>query len=115
VGAFGTFLARPNGLFKFRFSPESLTHRTHLAKDRELVLPPMLDHPGLSVTESLTGHHRRQFYELHRSLGLLMVLILFLAPFAGLHVTGLLGSVVGVVLSVVVYYLMPPLWRMFGC
>jgi hypothetical protein len=37
----GTFLARPNGLFKFRFLAESLTHRTHLTKDRELVLPPM--------------------------------------------------------------------------
>jgi hypothetical protein len=43
-----------------------------------------------------------------------MILIPFLAPFAGLYVTGLLGSVVGVVLSVAAYYLMPPLRRMFG-
>lgn len=43
-----------------------------------------------------------------------MILILFLAPFAGLYVTGLLGSVVGVVLSVAAYYLMPLLWRLVG-
>lgn len=65
------------------------------------------------MAESLTGHHRT-FYERHRSLALLMILILFLAPFVRLSVTGLLGSLVGVVLSVTAYYLMPPLWRMCG-
>ncbi|HEX5645435.1 MAG TPA: hypothetical protein VFX56_00580 [Nitrospira sp.] len=74
----------------------------------------MPDPSGLSFTESLTGHHRRTFYERHRSLAVLMILILFLAPFAGLYVTGLLGSVVGVVLSVAAYYLMPPLWLLLG-
>jgi hypothetical protein len=74
----------------------------------------MPDHSALSFTESLTGHHRRTFYEGHRSLAVLMILILFLAPFAGLYVTGLLGSVVGVVLSVAAYYLMPLLWRLVG-
>ena len=74
----------------------------------------MPDPSGLSFPESLTGHHRRTFYERHRSLALLMILILFLAPFAGLYVTGLLGSVVGVVLSITAYYLMPLLWSMFS-
>lgn len=74
----------------------------------------MPDRSGPSFTESLTGHHHRTFYERHRSLPLLMMLIFFLAPFAGLSVTGLLGSVVGVVLSVAAYYLVPPLWLMFG-
>jgi hypothetical protein len=74
----------------------------------------MPDRPGLSFTESITADHRRQFYERHRSLALLMILILFLAPFAGLYVTGLLGSVGGVVLSVAAYYLMPSLWCIFG-
>jgi hypothetical protein len=74
----------------------------------------MPDRSGLSFSESLTAHHRRTFYERHRSLAVLMILILFLAPFAGLYVTGLLGSVVGVVLSVAAYYLMPPLWLMLG-
>ena len=74
----------------------------------------MSDRSRLSFAEALTGHHRRRFYEHHRSLALLMILILLLAPFAGLYVTGLLGSVFGVVLSVVAYYLMPPLWLMLG-
>ena len=74
----------------------------------------MPDRSGLSLSESLTGDHRRGFYERHRSLAVLMILILFLAPFAGLYVTGLLGAAIGVVLSVAAYYLMPPLWRMIG-
>ncbi|TKB62950.1 MAG: hypothetical protein E8D48_06525 [Nitrospira sp.] len=69
---------------------------------------------GSSLAESLTGHHRRMFYERHGSLALLMILILFLAPCTCRSVTGLLGSLVGVVLSVAIYDLMPPLWRMCG-
>lgn len=75
---------------------------------------PMPDHPHLSFVEALTGDHRRRFYECHRSLALLMILILLLAPFAGLYVTGLLGSILGVVLSVAAYYVTPALWLMFG-
>ena len=74
----------------------------------------MPGHASFSFSESLTTDHRRMFYERHRSLAVLMILILFLAPFAGLYVTGLLGSVVGVVLSVAAYYLVPPLWLTFG-
>ena len=74
----------------------------------------MPDRSGFPLTESFTADHRRTFYERHRSLAVLMILILFLAPFAGLYVTGLLGVVVGVGLSVAAYFLMPPLWRMFG-
>jgi len=74
----------------------------------------MPDRSGLSLSESLTAHHRRTFYDRHRSLAVLMILILFLAPFAGLYVTGLFGSVVSVVLSVAAYYLMPLLWLMLG-
>ncbi len=78
------------------------------------MLPPMSDHSGLSFSESLSAHHRRTFYDGHRSLAALMILILFLAPFAGLYVTGLLGSVLGVVLSVAAYYLLPPFWGLLG-
>jgi fatty-acid desaturase len=70
----------------------------------------MPDRSDFSFFESLTSDHRRRFYERHRSLALLLILILVLAPFAGLYVTGLLGSVVGVLLSVAAYYLTPPLW-----
>lgn len=64
----------------------------------------------LSFTDSLKSDQRRNFYERHQSIAILMILIVFLAPFAGLYVTGLLGAVVGVVLSVACYYLTPYTW-----
>jgi thiamine transporter ThiT len=72
----------------------------------------MPDRSDFSFFESLTSDHRRRFYEHHRSLALLLILVLLLAPFAGLYVTGLLGLVVGVLLSGAAYYLTPPLWIM---
>ena len=64
----------------------------------------------LSFADSLSGDHRRRFYEAHRSIALLMILIVFLSPFAGLYVTGLFGAVLGVLLSVAAYYLTLYLW-----
>jgi hypothetical protein len=74
----------------------------------------MPDRSDRIVTESLTSDYRRKFYEGHRPIALLMILILFLAPFVGLYVTGLLGSVLGVLLSVAAYYLTPSLWLLLG-
>lgn len=67
----------------------------------------------LSFSNSLNSDQRRNFYERHQSIAILMILIVFLAPFAGLYVTGLLGAVVGVVLSVAAYYLTPYAWLKF--
>jgi hypothetical protein len=53
---------------------------------------------------------RRAFYEDHRSIAIVMILIVFLFPFAGLYVTGLFGAVLGVLLSVAGYYLTPYVW-----
>jgi hypothetical protein len=61
----------------------------------------------LSFTDSLRSDHRRNFYEGHRSIAILMILIVFLFPFAGLYVTGLFGAVLGMLLSVAAYYLTP--------
>ena len=61
----------------------------------------------LSFTDSLQSDFRRIFYEGHRSIAMVMVLIVFLSPFAGLYVTGLFGAVLGMLLSVVAYYLTP--------
>ena len=36
-----------------------------------------------------------------------MILVVFLLPFAGLYITGLLGVVLGVVVSILVYVLTP--------
>jgi len=60
--------------------------------------------------DSFNSEHRRRFYESHRSLALLMILIVFLSPFAGLYVASLFGAVIGVLLSFVAYYLTPYLW-----
>jgi thiamine transporter ThiT len=57
---------------------------------------------------------RRAFYEGHRSLALFMILIVFVAPFAGLYVAGLLGVVLGVLISGAAYVLTPCLWKWNG-
>ena len=57
---------------------------------------------------------RRAFYEGHRSLALFMILIVFVAPFAGLYVAGLLGVVLGVLISGAAYVLTPYLWKWDG-
>lgn len=43
-----------------------------------------------------------------------MLLIVFAAPFAGLYVAGLLGVVVGVLVSAAAYVLTPCLWKWIG-
>ncbi|MBS0182648.1 MAG: hypothetical protein JSS39_09620 [Nitrospira sp.] len=63
---------------------------------------------------SFSTESRRIFYEDHRSLTLFMLLIVFMAPFAGLYVAGLLGVVVGVLVSAAAYVLTPGLWKWLG-
>ena len=74
--------------------------------------------PGMSdrsdSTAAFSAEARRTFYEGHRSLALLMILIVFLAPFAGLYVAGLLGVVLGVLISGAAYVLTPCLWKWNG-
>lgn len=65
---------------------------------------------GVSFADSLKTEARRKFYEEHRSIAILMIIIVFLSPFAGLYVTGLFGAVMGVVFSVICYYLTPYIW-----
>jgi len=74
----------------------------------------MTGHSGSSFIESFNSERRRQFYEGHRSLALLMILVVFLSPFAGLYVAGLFGAVTGVLLSFAAYYLTPFLWLTIG-
>ena len=63
---------------------------------------------------SFSAEARRTFYEGHRSLALFMILIVFVAPFAGLYVAGLLGVVIGVLVSAAAYMLTPCLWKWIG-
>lgn len=43
-----------------------------------------------------------------------MLLVVCAAPFAGLYVAGLLGVVIGVLMSAAAYVLTPYLWRWIG-
>lgn len=74
--------------------------------------------PGMSdrhdFPTSLSAEARRRFYEGHRSLALFMILAVFVAPFAGLYVAGLLGVLIGGLVSAAAYVLIPYLWRWFG-
>ncbi len=67
-------------------------------------------HSDLSFSESLSGDHRRAFYEGHRSLALFMILVVFLSPFAGLYVANFFGAVLGVIFSVAAFYFTPYIW-----
>ncbi|NGZ09679.1 MAG: hypothetical protein CV088_09880 [Nitrospira sp. LK70] len=67
-----------------------------------------------SSSISFSAEARRAFYEGHPSLALFMLLIVFMAPFAGLYVAGLLGVVVGVLVSAAAYVLTPCLWKWLG-
>jgi uncharacterized membrane protein SpoIIM required for sporulation len=61
----------------------------------------------LTFTGSLKSEQRRDFYEHNKSIAVLMILVVFLFPIAGIFLTGLTGAVLGVVVSVVAYYLTP--------
>jgi len=70
--------------------------------------------PGPSFSESLTPERRTAFYDGHKPLAVLMILIVFLLPFAGLFVYGLIRVVAAVILSVLGYYLTPYLAGRLG-
>ncbi len=77
------------------------------------VYTPHMSHPS-GWSPSFSAEGRRTFYEGHRSLALFMILVVFAAPFAGLYVAGLLGAVVGVLVSAAAYVLIPYLWNWLG-
>ncbi len=67
-----------------------------------------MDYPTeYSLSESLKSEHRQRFYEQNKTIAIAMILIVFLLPFVGVFVRGLLGAVCGVVLSVLAYYFVP--------
>lgn len=67
----------------------------------------MTDKPTLSFSESLTSARRTAFYERHKPVAVVMILIVFLLPFVGVFVRGLIGAASGVIISVLCYYLTP--------
>ena len=67
----------------------------------------MVDRSNAGGPNLFSAESRRAFYEAHPSIALFMLLVVLAAPFAGLYVAGMLGVVVGMLGSFVVYYPMP--------
>jgi|GEM_PF-1708691 len=65
-------------------------------------------------TASFSAEARHTFYEGHRLIALFMLLVVFAAPFAGLYVAGLIGVVIGVLVSAAAYVLTPSVWKWIG-
>lgn len=64
-------------------------------------------HAEPSFRRSLESDTRRDFYEGHKPTAILMILIIFTFPIAGVFIRGVPGFLVGVASSVLGYYLLP--------
>lgn len=63
-----------------------------------------------SFADSLKSDQRRDFYERHKPVAVAMILIVFLLPFIGLLIMGLLGVALAVMVSGLAYCLTPYVW-----
>jgi hypothetical protein len=68
---------------------------------------PMALPPDLSLADSFKSDRRKAFYERHKGIALVMILIVFLLPLIGVFVSGLSGAALGMLISVLAYYLAP--------
>ena len=60
-----------------------------------------------SFSNSLTSEARKGFYERNKPIAVAMILIVFLFPIVGVFVRGLSGMALGLVISVLGYFLTP--------
>jgi hypothetical protein len=60
-----------------------------------------------SFKDSLKAERRREFYERHKPLATLMILIVFISPILGVFLKGVPGLLLGVIIPVAGYYLTP--------
>jgi len=67
----------------------------------------MAPSPDSSFLDSLKSEHRKLFYESHKGVAMAMIVILFLAPLVGVAYRGFQGAFLGLILSVLAYYLAP--------
>ena len=67
----------------------------------------MNPHSELPFASSLKSEQRQHFYERHKPIAIVMILLVFLLPIVGVFMRGLSGLVFGLVLSVALYYLTP--------
>jgi len=61
----------------------------------------------ISFTGTLKIDQRKAFYEAHKDVALVMILVVFLFPLFGVYVSGLLGAACGMVISIAAYFLTP--------
>ena len=64
-------------------------------------------HSGLSLSDSLKSKQRQVFYERHKNIALVMILVIFFFPLFGVYISGLLGAALGMGLSIGAYFLTP--------
>jgi hypothetical protein len=64
-------------------------------------------HSELSFADSLKSDERTSFYERHKPIAVVMILVVFLLPIAGVFAVGLSGGVLGVIVSAAAYLLTP--------
>lgn len=60
-----------------------------------------------SLADSLKGDQRKAFYEGHKNIALIMLLVMFFFPLFGVYISGLLGAVIGMFISIITYFLTP--------
>ena len=61
----------------------------------------------VSLSDSLKSVQRQAFYEGHKDIALIMIFVVFLFPLFGVYISGLLGAVLGMLLSTITYFLTP--------
>ncbi len=61
----------------------------------------------VSLTDSLKSDQRKAFYEAHKNIALIMILVMFLFPLFGVYISGLLGAALGMIISIGAYFLTP--------
>ncbi len=71
-------------------------------------------HSNLSLSDSLKGDQRQAFDEEHKDLARIMILVVFLFPLFGVYISGLLGTAIGMIISIVAYFLTPYITLKFG-
>jgi len=63
--------------------------------------------PDLSFADSLKSEQRKAFYEDHKDIALVMILVVFLFPLFGVYISGFLGAALGMLISIIAYFLTP--------
>ena len=61
----------------------------------------------VSFSDSLKSDQRKAFYEGHKDIALIMILVVFLFPLFGVYISGLLGAALGMMISIASYFLTP--------